>query len=80
MVPSSTEGRLLAALTSLCGILVLAIPITVISTNFNSEYELLMKERGLTKLRLQLLKDHVASGDRNGAAAMKREMTELLQV
>ena len=37
--PHSAEGKVLACVTMLSGILILALPITVIGSNFNIEYE-----------------------------------------
>eukprot|EP00283_Hemiselmis_rufescens_P021090 CAMPEP_0173441370 /NCGR_PEP_ID=MMETSP1357-20121228/23921_1 /TAXON_ID=77926 /ORGANISM="Hemiselmis rufescens, Strain PCC563" /LENGTH=396 /DNA_ID=CAMNT_0014406947 /DNA_START=13 /DNA_END=1200 /DNA_ORIENTATION=- len=39
VVPLTTEGKLVAMVTMLGGILILALPITVIGSNFNIEYE-----------------------------------------
>eukprot|EP00277_Geminigera_cryophila_P005614 CAMPEP_0179414308 /NCGR_PEP_ID=MMETSP0799-20121207/5592_1 /TAXON_ID=46947 /ORGANISM="Geminigera cryophila, Strain CCMP2564" /LENGTH=495 /DNA_ID=CAMNT_0021186897 /DNA_START=59 /DNA_END=1542 /DNA_ORIENTATION=- len=49
--PNSTEGKVLACLTMLSGILILALPITVIGSNFNIEYE---KSEAEARMRLQL--------------------------
>ena len=49
--PNSTEGKFLACLTMLCGILILALPITVIGSNFNIEYE---KSEAEQRMRRQL--------------------------
>jgi hypothetical protein len=39
VVPLTTEGKIVATITMLGGILILALPITVIGSNFNIEYE-----------------------------------------
>jgi hypothetical protein len=39
VVPLTTEGKIVATFTMLGGILILALPITVIGSNFNIEYE-----------------------------------------
>ncbi len=57
-MPITPAGRAIASFAALSGILVLAIPITIISTNFNSEYAKLMKSREAVKSRMLLLKTH----------------------
>jgi hypothetical protein len=54
----TTSGRLIAALASLSGILVVAIPVSIISTNFNSEYAKLQRQREQVKARMLLLRRH----------------------
>lgn len=39
MVPTTALGKVVASLTMLSGVLVLALPITIISSNFTNEYE-----------------------------------------
>lgn len=39
MVPTTSLGKVVASLTMLSGVLVLALPITIISSNFTNEYE-----------------------------------------
>jgi hypothetical protein len=56
--PVTGWGRFVAACTSLSGLLVLAIPITVISTNFNGEYAKLTKQREALRARMALLRRH----------------------
>jgi len=45
VVPLTTEGKLVAMVTMLGGILILALPITVIGSNFNIEYEKSLEEK-----------------------------------
>ena len=56
--PVTPAGRFIAALASLSGILVVAIPVSIISTNFNSEYAKLQRQREQVKARMLLLKRH----------------------
>ena len=49
VVPHSWLGQLLATLTMLSGILILALPITVIGSNFNIEYEKKEAEKRLNE-------------------------------
>jgi hypothetical protein len=58
VVPVTTWGRFIAACTALSGILVIAIPVSVISTNFNSEFIKLQRQRESVKARMLLLKKH----------------------
>lgn len=74
--PSTWAGQLIAIIASLCGILVLAIPITVISTNFNSEYEELQKQQEIIRARMLLLKQHFAQR-RSGMDALQSEIREM---
>ena len=74
--PSTSAGQLVAIVASLCGILVLAIPITVISTNFNSEYEQLQKQQQIIRARMLLLKQHFAKR-RSGMDALPSEIREM---
>ena len=74
--PVTLPGKIVAMLTSLCGILVLAIPITVISTNFNEEYDKLRKQKEIIKARMLLLKNHFKQ-KRTGLEALKDEVNDL---
>jgi len=56
-VPMTPVGKLIAAVTSLCGILVLAVPITVISTNFNEQYAAVKKKQERIRAKMLLLKN-----------------------
>ena len=78
MVPLTPLGRFIASLAALSGILVLAIPITVISTNFNSEYDKLQKERAAVRARVLLLKTHFRER-RTGLDAVLDEVDDLVR-
>lgn len=54
-----------------------AIPITVISTNFNNEYGAMLKARDTAKARMGLLKKQFRS-HRTGLAAVLEEVEELV--
>jgi hypothetical protein len=74
--PATPLGKVIAVAASLLGILVLAIPITVISTNFNAEYETVQKQQEIIRARMMLLKQHFAQ-KRSGMDALKSEIADL---
>ena len=74
--PATPLGKIIAVAASLLGILVLAIPITVISTNFNAEYESVQKQQEIIRARMMLLKQHFAQ-KRSGMDALKSEIADL---
>ena len=74
--PITVWGQVIAVAASLMGILVLAIPITVISTNFNAEYETVQKQQEIIRARMMLLKQHFAQ-KRTGMEALKSEIADL---
>uniref|UniRef100_A0A7S2S5R2 Ion transport domain-containing protein n=1 Tax=Mucochytrium quahogii TaxID=96639 RepID=A0A7S2S5R2_9STRA len=76
--PITPAGKLVASLASLTGILVLAIPITIISTNFSVEYEKLKKQRKTMRDRVLLLKNHFKER-KSGLDAMNMEIEELVK-
>lgn len=55
-VPATPLGKLVAGFSSLCGILVLAIPISLVSQNFNTQYTLLEKLKQASRKHLMMLR------------------------
>lgn len=78
MYPVTGTGKLIASVAALCGILVIAIPITIISTNFNGEYSKLEREREKVKARMLLLKHHFKAR-RAGLDAVLDEVEDLVR-
>ena len=77
-VPTTSLGKVVASITSVLGIIVLAIPITVISTNFNLQYAKMKKDRAIVTARMKLLKSHFEN-NKTGLDAMLDEMDELVK-
>lgn len=78
IVPITPAGKLVASITSLVGILSLAVPITVVSTNFSVEYDKLKMKRKTMRARVQLLKSHFKER-RTGLDAMNAEVDDLVK-
>eukprot|EP00948_MAST-09A_sp_MAST-9A-sp1_P001173 g1173.t1 len=76
--PTTSLGKFFGALTSLSGIFVLAIPITIISTNFNEEYYKMKKKRENMKARMKLLQRHFHQ-HKTGLAAMNDELEDIIR-
>jgi hypothetical protein len=50
LVPTSDEGRILAAITVIFGVIMIALPISVICENFSDEYTIYLERRKLREL------------------------------
>jgi hypothetical protein len=69
VTPVSGAGRFVALLAALSGILVLAIPVSIISTNFNAEFAKMARRKQQMGARVQLLKKHFRCAARARAGA-----------
>ena len=78
MFPVTTLGRLIATVAALSGVLVVAVPITIISTNFNAEAARLESERARIKARMLLLQHHFAA-KRAGLDAVLDEVADIVR-
>lgn len=78
-VPMSVVGKLIAAVASLSGILVLAIPITVISTNFNYEFGRMKKKREAMRQKMLMFKRQFGAKNRQGLGIIKDEIEAIVR-
>jgi len=78
-VPITVQGKFVAGVTALSGILALAVPITIISTNFNNEYEKLKKKQKNVRERVHLLHSHFHRGSQTELERINTEVKELVK-
>lgn len=52
MVPQSETGRLIAAVTMVCGILVIALPVTILGSNFQETYRMYNTKKATKKIKV----------------------------
>ena len=76
--PYSGVGKFIAAVASLTGILVVAIPVSVISTNFNAEFLKLQRQRDQVRARMGLLRRHFREA-RTGLDAVLDEVGSIVK-
>jgi len=77
MYPLSTPGMFVAAAAGISGIMILAVPITIISSNFNREYEREKKERAEQHARMQMLRNHFRR-NKSGKASLTDEIENMV--
>ena len=72
LYPTTTFGKVIGTFTMLSGVLVLALPITIVGSNFAHEYE---KKSRLSKVYAQSLKKEKARRGVNVGRAIRRKLT-----
>lgn len=79
-VPITFAGKLIAGVASLSGILVLAIPITVISTNFNYEFGRMKKRREAMRQKMMMFKRQFGThANQQGLGVIKDEIDAMVR-
>lgn len=74
LAPKTSFGKLIGSLTILCGIIVLAMPIGVVGTNFSSEYYKVLEEKKHRNRLKQQLESLAAAEEEQDAALGKEDL------